>query len=208
MTERGKFIVFEGGEGSGKSTQARLLQGYFKESGISSTQIREPGGSPTAEKIREIIINPEIERLPETEFLLFSAARVELFKRVVIPNLELGIHVLSDRNYLSSIVYQGYVKGVPLELIDYINRVLTEGNKPDLTFIFDVPVEEGLASKVGAERNRFEDEGPEFHERVRRGYLEMVGKTENCVLIERGNRNAEEIYEEVKGHVRERLSIG
>jgi dTMP kinase len=192
MTERGKFIVFEGGEGSGKSTQARLLQGYFKESGISSTQIREPGGSPTAEKIREIIINPEIERLPETEFLLFSAARVELFKRVVIPNLELGIHVLSDRNYLSSIVYQGYVKGVPLELIDYINRVLTEGNKPDLTFIFDVPVEEG----------------PEFHERVRRGYLEMVGKTENCVLIERGNRNAEEIYEEVKGHVRERLSIG
>ena len=206
--ERGKYILFEGGEGSGKSTQASKLYDHFQREGISSKLTREPGGVLTSEIIRDIIINKEIDRCPETEFLLFAAARAELFRRHIIPSLEKGEHVISARGYFSSEIYQGHVKRVPLEIIYQINKFAMDGFYPNITFILDVPVKIGLAAKLGDEINRFEMEDMEFHQRVREGYLNIPKQSDGkCVLIERDERSVEEIHELVKQYLRDMLEL-
>jgi len=202
-------MVFEGGEGSGKSTQSKRLYDYLQGLGIKSDLVREPGGTPMAEQIRRIIISTgeDMSRLPETEYLLFAAARAELFGDRIIPELEKGNHVLSDRSYISSRVYQGIVEGVDLSFMDYVNNFVTRGVIPDLVFIFDVDPKIGLEAKTKEEVNRFELEDLEFHQNVRRAYLEIAEQNENYVLVER-DRDEIKTHELVRFHVKDRLNIG
>jgi dTMP kinase len=184
---RGRFITFEGGEGAGKSTQARRLAERLKAHG-EVVLTREPGGSPGAEAIRDIILNGEVERWsPITETLLMSAARRDHIERVIAPALERGAFVVSDRFADSTRAYQGAGGGAPMRLIAAIEADVVGETKPDLTLVFDMPVEEGLrrAHQRGTAEARFEAKGPAFHERMRRAFLDIAaGEPQRCVVID------------------------
>ncbi|MCZ6788391.1 MAG: dTMP kinase [Chloroflexi bacterium] len=201
----GIFIVFEGGEGSGKSTQARLLYGLLLQEGHSSVLLHEPGGTSAGDQIRRILKSQHGESQksqrgkrksslsPMTELLLFSAARTELVNQTLIPALKKERVVVCDRYTASTIAYQGYGRGLPLDLIQQLNRVTTQGNDPSLVVLLNIDPEKGL-SRVQAQGamlfdegvgsspgrmdeeglRRFEEESVEFHQRVREGYLELA----------------------------------
>jgi len=167
---KGKFIVIEGGEGAGKTTQADILIKKLQKVGRQAEFIREPGGDPLAEKLRELLLDPNIEHQPETELLLFNAARVQTL--VIVENkLQQGIDVVSDRNMLSTIAYQGYARGLDLKLVREVCEIATKRVEPDLVILLDAP-----ANIVNARRDnrgttdRFEALGEDFHSKVREGY--------------------------------------
>ena len=165
------FITFEGGEGSGKSTQAKALYRRLLSIGISCVLTHEPGGTPLGNRLRRLL-RGEGEIDPQTELFLFAASRAQLVREVIRPSLERGALVISDRFFYSTIAYQGYGRGLDLTIIEELNRIATEGLCPDLVVLLDIPVEEGLARK--RLRDRFEKEELAFHQRVREGYLEMA----------------------------------
>lgn len=205
--KKGNYIIFEGIENSGKTTQSKILAGHLRSIGERVIETREPGGTNLGRDIRRILLNKTSEIYsPEAELFLFEADRAELFKQVIIPSLERGEQVITDRSYWSTESYQGYGRGMNLEMIRNFNKIATYGTKPDLAFIFDMPVEEALASKT--KKDRMESLGMEFHNKVRHGFLEIAAKNKDiCILIERGNRGIEEISEEVKYNVKERLGL-
>lgn len=165
------FITFEGGEGCGKSTQARALYRRLSSSGIPVVLTHEPGGTPLGNSLRRWLKGGgEID--PETELLLFTASRAHLVARVIRPALEKGTVVICDRFADSTIVYQGYGRGLDLALIEAANNIASQGLRPDLTVLLDIDAERGLARK--RLRDRFEREEIAFHQRVRDGYLEMA----------------------------------
>lgn len=171
---RGRFITFEGGEGSGKSTQARMLYERLNERGFTSILTREPGGSPIAEEIRKILIEgPENKLTAWEELLLFMAARLNHYRTTIEPALEAGKHVISDRYIDSSIVYQCLVGSVPV--VDALHLVeRSEITYPDTTFILDIPTSIGLErAEARGVTNRFELRGATYHQRVRQGFLEI-----------------------------------
>lgn len=172
------FVSFEGPEGSGKTTQLQSLRRYLEAKGLRVYAPREPGGTRISDLVRGIVLNPEhTEMQPQTEILLFSAARAQLVGQEIRPRLEQGEIVLSDRYADSTLAYQGYGLGLDLETLRAITRFATGGLVPDLTFCLDVPVGAGLGRKRGqdsAEWNRMEQRELEYHERVRAGYLEMA----------------------------------
>jgi dTMP kinase len=172
------FVSFEGPEGSGKTTQLQALQHYLEATGLRVYAPREPGGTRISDLVRGIVLNPEhTEMQPQTEILLFSAARAQLVGQEIQPRLERGEIVLSDRYADSTLAYQGYGLGLDLETLRAITRFATGGLVPDLTFCLDVPVGAGLRrkrSQDAAEWNRMEQRELEYHERVRAGYLEMA----------------------------------
>ncbi len=184
------LISFEGIDGSGKTTQSKKLYQYLVSKGIPASLYREPGGTKLGEKLREIIITEEMDE--RTELFLFEASRSRLITEKVIKDLEKGKIVILDRFTLSTLAYQGYGKGIDLEVINEFNRFATRGIEPDLIVLIDVPVE--VAIKRLKNRNRFE--GKEFLERVRRGFLEIAKDKKNVVIID-GTKEENTVFEDV-----------
>ncbi|TWC05595.1 thymidylate kinase [Bradyrhizobium macuxiense] len=187
---RGRFITFEGGEGSGKSTQIRKLAERLDTAKLRAIVTREPGGSPGAEIIRHLVLSGMGKLLgPEAETLLFAAARDDHVRTVILPALNQGIWVLCDRFFDSTRAYQGQLGQVSPELVNAMQRVTIGDLKPDLTFILDVPVEVGLqraaARRGNASADRFEAEGIKFHQDLRDAYRRIAAEDpERCVLID------------------------
>lgn len=172
---RGKLIVFEGAEGAGKSTQVRLLAERLATARISCIALREPGGSPVGDSIREIVLHKEHPITNATEALLFMASRAELTAREIVPSLNDGRVVLLDRFFLSTYAYQIFGRGLPEAETRAANRLATGGLVPDLTLLLDVPAVEGLgrADARGA-RDRMERADNEFHQRVTKAFRQFA----------------------------------
>jgi dTMP kinase len=178
------FITFEGIEGSGKSTQIIRLADYLKSHGNKVVLTREPGGTPIGDKIRKILLDPANKELdPAAELLLYAASRAQHLSEVILPALADGLIVLCDRFSDATLAYQGYGRGVDRKMIQELDRIVTEGIRPDLTLLLDIDVVVGLARARGRNNSRgldaearFENEEIAFHERVRRGYLTLANQ--------------------------------
>ena len=185
---KGKFITFEGGEGAGKSTQLQRLVARLREGGRDVVATREPGGSPGAEAIRELVLKGSADRWsPVTETLLMYAARRDHVERVIRPALARGAWVVCDRFADSTRAYQGAAGGTDPGLIAAMETYVLEGTRPDVTLIFDLPVAVGLErahARAGAEM-RFESKGQAFHERLREAFLAIArAEPERCVVVD------------------------
>jgi dTMP kinase len=202
------FITLEGPEGSGKTSHVPYLVEYLREKGYTVFPTREPGGTSISEQIRDILHDlKNAEMHPRTETLLYQAARAQIVEQVIRPRLAAGEMVISDRYYDSTIAYQGYGHQQNLEDIRALVTYATGGLVPDLTFLLDVDVEEGLKRKTqnGAEWNRLDAYTIEFHRRVRAGYLEMVDReTGRWVVLDAG-RSWDEVQAELRKVIEERL---
>jgi dTMP kinase len=182
----GLFLVLEGGEGVGKTTQARLLARWLKEAGVPHTLSREPGGTPVGEAIRRVLLEErELEMPAETELLLMLAARAAFVREVVRPALERGEVVVADRFEYSTFVYQGVARGIGIERTRELNAFAAGGTAPDLVLVLDVPADEGRdrQRRVGKEADRIEGEGTEFLERVHRAYRALAAADPNAELV-------------------------
>jgi len=169
------FITFEGGEGSGKSVQARALHRRLLRGAVPVLLTHEPGGTPLGARIgRWLKWARAVDMSPLSELLMFNASRAQLVLDVIQPALRSGEAVICDRYTDSTVVYQGYAKGLDLETVRRVNDISTGGLGPDLTVLLDIPAEEGFARKKGEPRDRFEQEDAAFHQRVREGYLALA----------------------------------
>ncbi len=204
----GVFITFEGGEGSGKSTQSKLLVEAMQQSGLDSIHTREPGGTQGAEAIRALLVQGEKDRWTrDTELLLHFAARTEHVARLVLPKRLAGIHVVCDRFTDSTLAYQGYGHGIAPERIRQLQRLMLEGFAPDLTFMLDIDVKEGIAraGKRGDNENRYESMAMEFHERVRQGYLAIAKKEpKRCVVLD-ATESIEDLRQKINETIHQRF---
>jgi dTMP kinase len=169
------FITFEGGEGSGKSVQAKALYQRLLKSAIPAILTHEPGGTPFGKKLGHWLKwTQSTDISPLVELLLFNASRAQLVTEVIKPGLDAGKVVISDRYADSTTVYQGYGRGLGMEMVRAANNTATQGLKPDLTILLDISAEDGLARKRTKSRDRFEQEELAFHRRVRQGYLKLA----------------------------------
>lgn len=195
---KGKFITFEGGEGSGKTTMITKISDYLEDKNIPYMITREPGGIDIAEKIRSIILNPEHTTMDaRTEALLYAAARRQHLAEKVIPALEKGVMVLSDRFVDSSLAYQGYARGIGMDEIRSINEFATAGINPEMTLYFDITPEQGLAriaANGGREVNRLDMENLSFHNKVREGYLLLAKNEPERIKIIDASLSQEEVF--------------
>ena len=180
----GYFITFEGIEGSGKSTQIKLLVDYLTEQQIPHLSTREPGGTPIAEAIRKILLDPLCsEMLPEAELLLYSASRAQHTGELILPALAAGKVVISDRYYDSTTAYQGAARDLDYEVIDLLNSFATFHTVPDLTVLLDLPVEEGFRRIDHRDLDRLEQEDISFHKKVRQQFLSIAKKHASRYLV-------------------------
>lgn len=169
------FVTFEGGEGSGKTLQSRRLHRRLMRLGMPAVLIHEPGGTPLGRRIaRWLKWARKVCMPPVGELLMFNASRAQLVTDVIRPGLRKGTTVICDRYADSTVAYQGYGRGLDLEQVRAINAAATGGLVPDVTVLLDIPVEQGFGRKSGQGLDRFELEDAAFHQRVRRGYLEMA----------------------------------
>ncbi|GAB4237816.1 MAG: dTMP kinase [Deltaproteobacteria bacterium] len=172
------FVTFEGIEGSGKTTQLRRLSAHLAAKGVDHIVTREPGGTPLADEIRRLLLSPREETVfPETELLLYEAARAQHVRGVLLPALRSGRAVLCDRFTDATTAYQAHARGIDTPLVERLNRFAAEGLVPGLTLLFDLPPEEGFARVRGrgTARDRLERESLGFHRAVRDGYLRLAG---------------------------------
>ena len=214
----GKFITFEGGEGSGKSTQARLLAERLKAGGIDAILTREPGGSPFAERVRALLLDPAApSHSALSEALLFYAARADHLDKTIRPTLAAGTWVVCDRFSDSTRVYQGVAGGLGAEALDALERLAVAPTRPQLTVILDLAPAAGLARArargaapggAATEADPFERRDPLFHERLRAGYLAIAeAEPQRCVLVD-GASAPDAIAAAVWAHVEQRLLQG
>lgn len=173
---KGVFITIEGIEGTGKSTQVKLLSDALRGKGYSVIQTEEPGGTAISIRIRELLLSLESQGIqPVTELLLYNASRVQHVQEVIMPAMQRGDIVITDRFSDSTVAYQGYGRGIPLEIIEAIDRIATGGLKPDITILIDLDVRTGLARNREADKiDRLEREDISFHEKVRKGFLTLA----------------------------------
>lgn len=188
---RAPFIVLEGVDGSGKSTQARALADRLQAHGIPTLLTREPGGTALAERLRAIILDPAVACTSRAELLMILAARAQHVDERIAPALAAGTVVISDRFSLSSLVYQGIARGLPLDEVRAADAVATGGLRPDLTLVLDVPLEIAL-QRLGKLEDRFEGEGQEFLRRVVDGYRQLAGEDPTIVCLD-GTESREHI---------------
>lgn len=193
------FVTFEGPDGSGKTTQARMLAEYLESRGQPVLCTREPGGTEISEQIRQVILSTHNKSMRnETEVLLFSAARAQIVAELIRPALAQGKLVICDRYYDSTYAYQGYGLGLDLNSLRAITQFATGGLVPDLTFYVDVPVELGLARRHRGETNRLDLKNVEYHTRVRNGYLELVkAEPQRFILID-GSGTVEAVQAQIR----------
>jgi len=201
----GRFIVFEGPDGAGKSVQATRLARSLEDDGRAITLTREPGGTRLGEQVRAILLDPgPVARGPAADALLFNAARSQLVPEVIRPALERGDIVVCDRYATSTMAYQGYGSGVDRGVLATIESWVTGGLVPDLVILIDVPVEVGLARRGAgtvAEQTRFEDSERhdlDFHERVREGYLEMARNSPAQWVLINGDASEDAVARDVR----------
>lgn len=182
---RGLFLVFEGPEGAGKSTQIARLAERLRAAGRDVVLTREPGGTRAGDAVRQVLLDPAQVIHPLTEFLLYSASRAQHVSEVIAPALEAGRDVVSDRFTGASVAYQGYGRGLDLGFVEELNDRVTGGLKPDLTVLLDIEPAAGL-QRAGArsEQDRLEAAGLPFHERVRRGYLVQAEADPSWLVID------------------------
>lgn len=197
---RGLFVTFEGGEGSGKTTQCELLALRLKAAGWQVLQLREPGGTPLGEAIRPLLLHRERPISAEAELLLFLAARAALVRDVIAPALQQGAAVLCDRFADSTLAYQGYGRGLGLDLVRRLNEFATGGLVPDLTVLLDLPVAEGRRRTRGDD-DAFQREEDAFHERVRQGYLALAKAEPSRWLVLDATRLPHELAQEIAARV-------
>jgi dTMP kinase len=211
----GDFITFEGIEGSGKSTQIRLLFEFLKGRGVDVKMTREPGGTVIGEKVRGILLDPTTKGLiPRAELFLYAAARLQHIEEVIQPALDEGKVVLCDRFMDATVAYQGYGREVPLNEVKVVNSLVTVDLKTDLTILLDLPVEVGLSrarernlADAASATSRFEEEDLVFHQRVREGYLAIAAAERNRVKIIPADQPMEKVARQVQAVVTRSLKL-
>lgn len=212
---RGRFITLEGGEGSGKTTQAALLGNALGAAGKQVHVVRSPGGTAIAEKLRTILKTrePGEELTPETELLLFGACHSQMVETLLKPELEQGIHVISDRFFDSTTVYQGCARGIDRNMLDTINRFSCRGLKPDLTIVLDLDPELGMRRSAGRvdraafENDRFDSETMAFHRAVREGFLRLAEQDPKRIRVIDAGVSVEEVARSVRECVKNELGL-
>ncbi len=208
-TSPGLFITFEGGEGSGKSTQARLLAEAFEQANQPCLLTREPGGTPQSEAIRQLVVTGDADRwMPISELMLFQAARVEHYYHKILPALEVGRAVVCDRFADSTRVYQGIAKGLSVELVDlfHTNSI---GVWPHLTLLLDIDPAWGLAraGNRGGNETRFERHGVEFHQIIRQGFLTLAAQEPNRMHVLDGAQDALDLHRQILSVIQHRFGL-
>lgn len=174
-SNQGLFVVLEGGEGVGKSTQWLRLVQHFEAAGNDVVALREPGGTPAGDTMRTVLLSPDSELSPAAEALLFAASRAQLVSTVIQPALQRGAIVIVDRFLLSTYAYQGAGRGLPLRTLQQINHLATGGLAPDVTLLLHMPLEQALARMTArGTADRLEREGVTFHERVQSAFVEAT----------------------------------
>lgn len=211
-SHQGYFITFEGGEGSGKSTQVKLLAEHLRSLGHEVVLTREPGGTPEAEKIRDLLVrNDGGDWSPLEECFLLFAARAHHIRTLIKPALEAGKIVISDRFTDSTRAYQGYGLGLELNKIEALNNNLLGGFKPDVTFLLDIDVKDGLVrstSRLVDEQScedRYENLDIDFHEKLRAGFLDMAKREPERFCVIDADKPVDKIADKIKTVVEERL---
>ena len=202
------FITLEGPEGSGKTTQIRLLAEWLRQQGYQVVLTREPGGTAIGDQIRDVLHDLDNTAMDaRTEILLYSASRAQHVAQLIRPSLAAGKIVISDRYADSTLAYQGYGRGLDLEMLETITAFATGGLAPDLTLYLDIVAKEGLQRRQlgGDEWNRLDAEALDFHQRVRSGYLEMVKQEPERWAVLDAARTVEEIQAEIKAVVQTNL---
>ena len=212
MAERGRFITFEGGEGCGKSTQVKRLAAALEAKGVNVLLTREPGGTRLAEMIRTLLKDetedPPVDR---AELLLFLAARAQLVRNVIRPALDAGTWVLSDRFSDSTIAYQGYGRGLPVDFVKAANDFACEGLTPDLTFLLDVELSvaaqrmRGREAATNTSADRIERAGDDFHTRLRCGFLELAAANPSRIVTIDASGTPDEVARKILLALPERL---
>ena len=210
------FITFEGVEGSGKTSQIQRLKKYLTQKGIPCKVTREPGGSPIGEKVRKILLDPDHrEMVPTTELFLYEAARAQHVKDVLKPLLKMRGIILCDRFCDATLAYQGFGRRIDLKWIDRLNRLSSQGIKPDVTFLLDCPSVVGLTRALKRNRTlkqereeRFEREEIQFHRRVRKGYLAIARKEPHRVKVIDTREGEEKVFEKIRKIVDNLISRG
>ncbi len=204
---KGFLISFEGGEGGGKSTQIVRLRERLSKQGFDVVVLREPGGTPISEQIRDVVLSAKnIGIAYTTEVLLFQAARAQLYREIVLPSLEAGKIVLMDRTRDSSVVYQGIVRGFGRELIEQLNNISTKQTYPNITLLLDVDVKTGLNRQIEAGGvNRFEMENTKFHDEVRKAYLSLAKEDDKRWIIIDANKPLDAVEELIWKHIAKAL---
>lgn len=196
---KGVFVTFEGIEGCGKSTQVQLLVDYLTYRNIPHITTREPGGTPIAEAIRNLLLDPECkEMLPETELLLYCASRAQHTGELILPALSAGKVVICDRYYDSTYAYQGAARALSEPLIDTLTGFSTFQTIPDLTVLLDMNVEDGLSRIQERKLDRLEQENIEFHRKVREQFLSIAKKHAHRYLVLNGSDPREFIHSQIQ----------
>lgn len=200
------FITLEGPEGSGKSTQARLLVEALEKRGVKVRLTREPGGDPVSEDIRKILLDgPDHSVADRTEVFLYLAARAQHVESVIRPSLSDGLTVICARFTDSTVAYQGYGSGLDLDLIHRMNDFATGGLKPDLTLLLDIDVETGLTRQ--RQWNRMERKAIEYHRRVREGFLEEARLHPERIVVIDASQDIESVHRQILLHVAQKLGV-
>ena len=195
MTARGRFITFEGPEGSGKSTQLRMLAERLRKAGGDVLETQEPGGTPIGIQIRQVLLDAKNRELcPTAELLLMFASRAQNVDQLILPALSAGRTVLSDRFTDSTLVYQGVGRGLGSDVVYELDRIACRGLVPDLTLLIDIDAETGLAR---ARQTRMEEQGVGFHRSVREAYRQLAADESKRVKLIDGSRTREQVAEQV-----------
>jgi len=193
----GRFLVLDGPEGAGKTTQVDRLVQRLRDAGRPATAVRDPGSTPVSERIREVLLDAGLPGMnARTEVFLYMASRAEMVARIVRPALEVGLVVVSDRFVSSTVAYQGYAGGIDAEAIWDLGRMACDRLEPDLTVVLDLPVAEGFR-RLGAERDRIEAKDPAYHERVRQGFLTMARERPEAFAVVDASRPPDAVADAV-----------
>lgn len=194
--KKGLFITLEGADGCGKTTQLNLLKEYLTSKGYEIVVTREPGGKGLGEKLREILLNYDGEVSDRCEAFLYLADRAQNIDTIIKPAINSGKIVLCDRHTDSSVAYQGYGREQNIDNINMLNELAVNGVHPNLTIVFDIDTETSMA-RVGAEKDRLESAGIEFHKRVRNGYLEIAKKNPQRIKVVDASQTIEDVQRDV-----------
>jgi len=210
MSARGKktgfFVTFEGIDGCGKTTQLNMSYRYLRSMGYNVVRLREPGSTPTAEKIRRLLLDRNSRLADVTELLLYEAARAEITRTEIMPHLKAGRTVLCDRFYDSTTAYQGYGRGLDLRSVKRLHNLAVGDCRPNLTLVFDVTLKVA-AGRLGKERDRLESQPSTFHRRVRDGFLKIAVSEPGRVKVLDGTRSVEQVFAEVRKHLDRKLRL-
>lgn len=210
---QGKFITLEGGEGSGKSTQLQLIKNYLQDLGYQVIITYEPGDTEVGNKIRQILLDPKYDKLvPKAELMLYLADRAQHVQEVIIPNLKAGKIVISDRYIDATWAYQGFARELDSSVVKKLNSIATDNLTPDLTLLLDLDPAVSLrraketTAKTNESGDRIEAEKIEFHQQVRKGYLELAEQEERIAVVD-GNQAKKEVFGQIKQILKERSIV-